>query len=186
VTVYSAKRIFFESYPVLVLCALIGVSAGYLLNLQIEKIMTLPLILAMVPPLNDLGGSVGSILGARLASALHVGILQPRFRGQKVLDKNVMAALLISLGAFSFVSAAFFIASCVMGMALVESVKMMAVFFIAALMLTVVVIISSIVSAFVSFAKGLDPDNVVIPIVTAVGDILGVICLIAAITVMGV
>jgi mgtE-like transporter len=184
--VYTIRRILLESYPVLVLCALIGVIAGYLLHLQMEKIMALPMILMMVPPLNDLGGSVGSILGARLASALHLGTLQPKFRGEKVLYKNVMAALLMSLGTFSFVSTAFFVISYTGGMAFVESIRMMMVFFIAALMLTIVVIISSVVSAFVSFAKGLDPDNVVVPIVTAVGDISGIISLIIAITVIGV
>jgi cation transporter-like permease len=38
-----------------------------------------------------------------------------------------------------------------------------------------------------SYAKGLDPDNVVIPIVTSIGDIMGVTCLIIAIKlIMGV
>jgi cation transporter-like permease len=41
--------------------------------------------------------------------------------------------------------------------------------------------------AFLSYIRGLDPDNVVIPIVTSIGDIVGVTCLIISIKiVMGV
>lgn len=184
--VYKVRRIILESYPVLLACVVIGLSAGHLLNIHLDKIRTLPLILMMIPPINDLGGGLGCILGARLASALHLGMIEPRFKGQKVLNQNLAASALMGSGVFLFVSALFFVIAYMQGMAPAYSARLMLAFFMAGLMLTVVVMLLTTVSAFVSFRKGLDPDNVVIPILTSVGDVFGVTCLLMAIKIIGV
>ena len=46
--------------------------------------------------------------------------------------------------------------------------------------MSAIVVFATVVSAFPSFRRGLDPDNVVIPIVTSVGDVSGIACLITA------
>jgi len=64
---------------------------------------------------------------------------------------------------------------------------LMFAFFAASMVAIAVTMLCTIGLAFLSYAKGLDPDNVVIPIVTSVGDVVGVTCLIISIKiVMGV
>jgi mgtE-like transporter len=64
---------------------------------------------------------------------------------------------------------------------------LMFAFFAASMVAIAVTMGCTIGLAFLSYIRGLDPDNVVIPIVTSIGDVMGVTCLIIAIKiVMGV
>ncbi|KUO39639.1 MAG: hypothetical protein AVW06_03425 [Hadesarchaea archaeon DG-33-1] len=184
--IYSVRRIVLESYPVLLLCGLIGLLAGYMLKVNIGKIEAVPLILMMVPPINGIGGNIGSILGARLASALHMGMVEPKLRGQKVLGGNIKASVFMSICVFSFIGAVFFVIAYAQGMALAGSVRLMSVFISAGMMLVPIALLSTVASTFITFMKGLDPDNLVIPIVTSIIDVSGVTCLLIAIKIVGV
>lgn len=186
-TVYTIRRILLESYPILVACALISIGAGYLLNAQIDVVKQLPLILMMIPPINGINNNVCSILGARLASALHIGMVEPKFlKNQRVLNGNINASWLMSIGAFLFTSAIFFVISYISGLGLAQSITLMLGFFVASTMAIAVTMLCTIALAFLSYARGLDPDNVVIPIVTSIGDVAGVMCLITVIKIIGV
>jgi len=183
-TVYKFKRIVLESYPVLLTCVAIGLVAGVFLESNLG--MLTPVILMMIPPINGLGGNVGSILGARLASALHMGTIEPKLRGQRMLRTNVTASWAMSLAVFAFAGAIFLVTAYVLGTSFLVSLKLALAFFVAGMILTAVVVFTTITAAFVSFTRGLDPDNVVIPVVTSIVDVLGVVCLIFAIQVLGV
>lgn len=185
-TVYSLRRILWESYPVLVLCAALSLSAGLILSSQIDSIKALPLILMMVPPINGINNNVCSILGARLASALHMGTIEPKFGRQRMLNKNVQATWLMSIGVFWFTSVIFFAIALISGIGLARSIILMLAFLVASIVAIAVTMFCTIGLAFLSFTKGLDPDNIVIPIVTSIGDIMGVTCLIMAIKIVGV
>jgi mgtE-like transporter len=185
-TVYSLRRILWESYPVLVLCAVLSLSAGLILNSQIDSIKALPLILVMVPPINGINNNVCSILGARLGSALAMGTVEPRFGKQIALRKNIRASWLMSIGVFIFTSAIFFILALISGIGLLKSITIMLAFFAASMVAIAVTMLCTILLAFQSFSRGLDPDNVVIPIVTSIGDIMGVTSLIIAMKIVGV
>jgi mgtE-like transporter len=179
-TVYSLRRILFESYPVLVVCAVISLSAGLILDSQTESIKALPLILMMVLPINGINNNVCSILGSRLTSVLHMGIIEPKFKKQRVLGKNIRATWIMSIGVFWFTSAIFFVLALMNGFGIGRSVVLMFAFFLASMVAIAGTMVCTIALAFVSFKKGLDPDNVVIPVVTSVGDILGVTFLLIA------
>jgi mgtE-like transporter len=184
--IYSVRRIVLESYPILLTCAFIGFFAGYVLEANIRKIEAVPLILMMVPPINGIGGNVGSILGARLASALHIGTVDPKFKRQAALDGNIKASVFMGVGVFVYLGALFFAIALMGGEAPAESIRLMLSLFIAGMFLMPVVLLSTVVSTFLSFSKGLDPDNLVIPLITSIIDVSGVMCLLAAIKIMGV
>jgi len=184
VTVYNFKRIVAESCPVLLACAMIGLFAGLFLELNVERLGFVALM--MVPTINGLGGNIGSILGARISSALHLGAVEPRIRGQAVLRMNVAASAGSSITIFAVASVLFFFLAGAFGATPLEAAKFSASFLMAGVVLTVAVMLMTIAIAFISFRKGLDPDNVVIPVVTSIVDVLGVICLISAIQIIGV
>lgn len=140
----------------------------------------------MIPPINGIGGNIGSILGARLASALHLGTIEPKFKRQRTLSNNVRASVFMSFGAFSFVSLSILAIAYMLGIVFVSSIRLMLTFFIASMMLVPAIILTTVASTFISFAKGFDPDNVVIPIETSIVDVLGVTCLLIAVKLVGV
>lgn len=184
-TVYSIRRIVFESYPVLLVCVIIGLFAGATLQRSLDRIPG-TLVVMMVPLLNGIGGNLGSILGARLGSALHLGTVEPRLKG-KVLRKNINASVLTSVGIFLFISAIFFLIPYIWGMGPEAALKHALAFMVAGMLLIPVIISSTILLAFISFRNGLDPDNVVIPIVTSIIDVAAAISLlIVAVNIVGV
>lgn len=184
--VYSIRKILWESYPVLVLCAALSLSAGLILGWQIESIKTLPLILVMIPPINGINNNVCSILGSRLTSGLAIGTIEPKFGKQAVLRKNIRASWFMSLGVFVFTSTIFLILALLSSVDIFKSIMITFGFFAASMAAIGVTMFCTIWLAFVSFSKGLDPDNVVIPIVTSIGDITGITCLIIAMKIVGV
>jgi len=185
--VYSVRKIVFESYPVLFACTLIGLGAGGVLEMSLTRIEG-TLVLMMVPSLNGLGGCLGSILGARLASALHLGTVEPKVKGQKVLSGNSLATVLLGLMIFAFMGAIYFASAyALLGPDIVRALKHAFVFILAGVLVLPVIILSTVMSAFISFKKGTDPDNVVIPIVTSVVDLSATVCLlIIAVQIIGV
>ncbi|MEM2878332.1 MAG: magnesium transporter [Candidatus Hadarchaeales archaeon] len=184
-TFYSVKRIVGESYPVLLVCVLIGLVAGVTLQNSLERIEG-SLVLVMVPILNGIGGNLSSILGARIASALHMGTISSELRG-KTLKENVKVSVLTGISIFLLSGLAIFAMAFWRGLSVYESAKNAAVFVLASMLLLPVIISSTVLLALASFKRGLDPDNIVIPIVTSIVDVSASACLlIISINIVGV
>lgn len=184
-SVYDFKKIVSESYRVLLVSVLIGLLAGYMLDFYSGRGRITALTLAMVPPLNGIGGNIGSILGARLSSALHLGTLTPELRGQGALRTNVLASLSLAMVVFGFASGLFFLFSLITGSTLFESLRVLLTFLFSGVLLIAIIAITSLMVAFASYTHGVDPDNVVIPVVTTVVDVVGVASLILMVHLVG-
>jgi mgtE-like transporter len=52
--------------------------------------------------------------------------------------------------------------------------KYILIIILSGLILTVLVVVLGIISAFIAFKRGMDPDNMVTPIVTTSGDFIGI------------
>lgn len=181
--VYSFRKIVSDSYRVLLVSVMIGLAAGYMLDVwgSIN-----PFVLAMVPPINGIGGNIGSVLGARLSSALHLGTVTPDFRGQGALRVNLVASATLGVIVYSFTGGLFFVSSLLTGGSTLGALRIAGIFFGAGMLLTIIIAFTSIVAAFTSFTRGIDPDNVVIPVVTTVVDVAGVVSLLIMVSIIGV
>ena len=74
---YETNTILKQSTPVLLLCSLLGGAAGSILNSAVETLLTNPSLLTLLPLFSGESGSLISILGARLSSGLHSGLVEP-------------------------------------------------------------------------------------------------------------
>lgn len=183
--VYNFRKIVSESYRVLLAAVMIGSVAGYMLDVYSGRIGAI--ILAMVPPVNGIGGNIGSVLGARLSSALHLGTVTPHLRGQRALRINLISSTSLGLIVYAFTGGLFFLSSFfLIGRTLFRSLMLSTVFFTTGMLLTSIIALTSVLSAFVSYTKGIDPDNVVIPVVTTVVDVGGVGSLLIMVNIIGV
>lgn len=174
---YQMKKILKESIPILSLLMIIQMFSGQILNLHLEKFLMLPILLMFIPMINGVCGNIGSILGARVSSGLHVGYITPDFRG-KELRENIIGVLLLSLLTFVFLGCLVYVIS--------SSFKLVVIMIGAGIILTLGVICLCIPTAIISFRKGADPDNVVIPILTTGADVLGICCLLLMIKLVGI
>ncbi len=184
--VYSAPKIIKESIPLLTICIGVEVLIGQILNTN-QGIMTMPIILTLIPVINGVGGNIGSILGARLASGLHTGIIGLDFKGNE-LRKNVTGTFVLGLITFCTLGLIIYLVLPVIGLdiAVIGFTKLMLIVIGTGVLLILCLIGLSVISAVYSFKKGIDPDNSIMPIVTTSGDALGILCLFLMISIIGI
>jgi len=174
---YQMKKILMESIPLLTVLMIIEIFGGQVLNSQLERFVVFPILLMFIPVINGVCGNIGSILGARVSSGLHVGYITPDFRG-KELRENMIGIVLLALLTFCFLGCLVYVIS--------TSFKLVFIMMGAGLLLTLGMICLCIPTAMISFRKGIDPDNVVIPILTTGADVLGILCLLLMIKLVGI
>jgi mgtE-like transporter len=175
---YSSRNIVRESAPILAVLTLVQVTAGQTLNLESGSLLSAPILLLLVPAVNAVGGNVGSILGARVSSGLHLGSIQPTLRSERMWV-NVGQALVAGIVTFAFLAFVVHWGAPALGVQpSLTFAQLLLLLGLTGLALTASLAAVAVAAAFVAFRQGMDPDNAVIPVVTSVGDLLGIVWLI--------
>lgn len=178
------KTITLHSLPVLVGAVFIGVMAGQILSYYQDRLFAIPILLALVPAINGIGGNVGSVLGSRVASGLHFGGLwSNQARGFRT---DLLASVILTVVTFTFLGAFAYVVAPILGLTVTMSLSKLALTtLLAGLGLIVVMILLVIVVGMLSHRFGWDPDNLVVPVLTTAGDTLGIVFLLLAGEVVG-
>ncbi len=175
---YSWKTILRSSIPLLTLTIFIEIMAGQLLQGNQDMFILLPIFLITLPVINGVGGNVGSILGSRLASGLHVGYIQLDINN-KYIQMNVFTAVCIGLLTYGILAILIYVIALFTGIQMdIGLTQFVTIVILAGGLLIFIISIVSVFTAFISFKRGLDPDNIVSPVVTTVSDTLGILFLI--------
>ncbi|MEE9174170.1 MAG: magnesium transporter [Thermoplasmata archaeon] len=151
-----------------------NVVAGQILNASEAIFLAAPFLLILVPVINGVGGNVGTVLGARITSGLYTGTLSVRL-SDRGLRAQVRDALVLYLLSFSLLG--IFIYAAAVGLGVTPPFGLEVLLFLmltTGLMLAGVLILVTVAVALLSFSHGLDPDNFITPIVTTLGDLLGI------------
>jgi len=175
--IYRWTRVVHAGLPILTLGVCVEIFAGQLLQTSQHTLLLFPILFLTIPVINSVAGNIGSVLGARLASGLHVGSIEMSFK-DATLRENVFTAIvlgsvtyfILSIGIYSLAS----YLDLTLGINLVEFVAIMVG---AGITLVCIIALASVFTAVWSFKKGLDPDDMVAPVVTTLGDTLGIIFL---------
>jgi mgtE-like transporter len=159
--------------------------AGVVVESRVERFLTFPALLVLVPPLMSDTGALGASLSSRLASKLHLGALEARAvpEGLALLDTSI--SLLFGLWVFVLVAVCAHFASLAMGFASPGLLKMVEVGLVAGLLTTAVLAILAYYVAVATFRLGLDPDNHGVPFVTSASDLLAILALTIALVAFG-
>ncbi len=178
------RRITLQSLPVLMGTVVIGVLSGQILSYYQDRLFAIPVLLALVPAVNGIGGNVGSILGSRVASGLHLGSLwSNKARG---FNRDVGAAVILGIITFAFLGLVAGVGGPLLGLPAPPSImKLLLTTLFAGIALIVVMIILVIPVGVLSHRYGWDPDNIVVPVLTTAGDTLGIVFLLLAGEVVG-
>ena len=157
---------------------MIEVYAGNLLQQQDTILLQrLPIFLISIPVINSIGGNIGSILGARLASGLHIGSITLSIN-DKEMHNNVLSAILLGITTYTLLAIIIYYIGIFTGTTKgIALMNYLMIFIGTGVFLICILSLISVISAFISFKKGVDPDDVVAPIVTTFGDTFGIIIL---------
>jgi len=170
---YKFLRIYFESSPVVVLCGLLGISAGIFLHYHQQDFGAAPYLLVLLPQLISKVGSIGSISGMRLTSGLYIGYTRP-FAWNKYVWQNLLAALILSIILVLPVALITHIAAFFLNIGKPVFSVLFILTFVGMVPLSFGASLISFIIASISKRMHLDPSNVVAPLITSMGDMSGI------------
>ncbi len=184
-TYYKAGKIVRQSFLLLFALVFLEIIAGQFINTN-SRILSLPALLMLIPVVNGVGGNIGSILGSRLTSGLHVGYIEPKYN-DKNLRKNILLALALGGSVFAIMGVIIYVITPILHLDVEFSLwKLLIIFIGSGFMLIMTLCCICVFSALITYRKGLDPDNIVTPIVTTLGDFIGISSILAMSLIVGI
>ncbi|THE66096.1 hypothetical protein D8Y22_04015 [Salinadaptatus halalkaliphilus] len=179
--------IYREALPVLVIALGGGLFAGLVLEGMVERVQQFPGLLVMVPVFLATRGNVYGALGGRIASGLHQGLIEPQFEWNDRLVNAVIASFVNGIGISIVIGVITWFALVILpGWWPAPMYALVGIMLIAGVLTSVVLIFGLLLLLFVFYKWGFDPDNLVGPIVTTLGDIFGMVFMLLAVTLVGV
>lgn len=176
-----AVRAYREALPVLLVSGAGGLFAGAVLGGMEAELRAVDGLLLLVPALLATRGNVYGSLGARLASALHQGLVEPRIGfGDERVRVAVAAALSNGLLVSAFAAVAGFAVLFALGRPRAPLLSLVAIAVLAGLLSGILLSVTVVAVVFLGYRRGLNPDTLAGPVVTTTGDLVGVAALLLA------
>jgi mgtE-like transporter len=176
-----ATEAYREALPVLAVSAVGGLFAGVVLGGMEAELSAVPGLLLLVPALLATRGNVYGSLGARLASALHQGLVEPRFDpDDERLVAAVTAAMANGVTVSVFAAASGFLLLFLLGRPRASLASLVGIALIAGLISGLLLTVTVVGVVFLGYRRGLNPDTLAGPVVTTTGDVVGVATMLLA------
>ena len=175
----ETRKILQQSTPVLLLCSFLGSSAGGILNSSLETLLTNPSLLTLLPLFSGESGSLISILGARLSSGLHSGLVEPFKKPEGNAVHNFIISIILAIIVFPLIGLLAESSSYLLDTVGVGFDKIMIISTLSGLILVTLMVFIVYYISITSYNNNLDPDNIVIPISTSVTDSISSLILVS-------
>lgn len=159
-----------------------GIIGGLLLITLLDKLYLLPGLLVILPGFLETHGNILGSLAARIGTALHTKRLKPKGEHSRYIKSNTYATILeailsgIILGVIAYLITHLIFK--------VQSPYLILVSLLAVILAIAIEIPLVIAATFWLFKHGYDPDDMMGPYVTTLGDILGIASLLFAVAVL--
>jgi mgtE-like transporter len=177
-----ASSAYREALPALVASLLGGLLAGVVLSGMRPELRSVPGLLVLIPALLATRGNVYGSLGARVATALHQGLVEPRLSAaDRRLGAAVAAAVSNGLLASTFASVVVFGLLTALSDPVAPLPTLVGVALVAGVLSGAVLSVVVVTVVFAGYRRGRDPDTLVGPVVTTTGDVFGVVFLLLAV-----
>jgi mgtE-like transporter len=176
---WSVRGITRTLLPVLLVLTALELLSGLALGSFEATLLRYPSLLVLVPVTIGTAGNLGSVLSARLSTSVHLGLLAFSPDDDRLVG-NAVASVLLAMTVFPFVGAGAWVITRAAGTARLGVGTVVTVAGVSGLVLSVLVVAVTLTSTYAAVRFELDPDDVVIPTVTNVCDVLGVVVLVAA------
>ncbi len=170
------KDIFFTQ----VFSVLGGLFAGIVLAVYSDKMFLIPGMLIIIPGFMAMRGNISGTFASRISSGLYMKAINPDDKKSKFIQGNVKASFfLAAMVSFALGLIAFVFSFLTTGLLIPQIIL---VPFFAGILSNLILNPLTLMATLYLFKKGHDPDNIMGPFVTTVGDVTSMISLLIAIT----
>ena len=155
-----------------------AIVAGFVLASSLNLLELVPSLFILIPGFLEIHGSISSSLASRLSAGLFLHVVKPNFKPQRIIIGNVIAGLVLSLIVSLFLGVvAYFFEFIFFNSA---NFKIILISLLASVIVSPILVLVTVASTIWFFRKGFDPNNIMGPYITTLGDIIGVMSLILA------
>ncbi|MGH2727309.1 MAG: magnesium transporter, partial [Actinomycetota bacterium] len=182
----TARRILRESLLVLAITGLVNILAGTIVEHRLDRFVSLPALLVLMPPFLENAGALGGIVSSRLASRLHLGSIRPRLLPERLAALEISLAGPWALLNFGLTGITSHYVAIALGFASPGVFQMTGIALLAGYLCTLGAAVMAYATAVATFRFGLDPDNHGIPMITSAMDLVGVISVIGVVVMLGI
>lgn len=173
----SLRPILAQIMPILLLTLAASILAGFLLLEMKRSLELLPGLLALIPAVMGTRGSIYGAFGSRLATGLHLGIIEPKFVKNRNLSNAIEVALINSVVISVLIAVFAYAILLVLARETVPLWALVTISLTAGIISGLILLGIVMFITFTGFKKGVDPDNLVGPLVTVTGDVFSILAL---------
>lgn len=170
-----------QALPVLMLLAVGSLATGAVFERMRPLLRQFPGLIVLVPPLIGLRGNINTSMGARLASAMHLGVVDPEALWDREVAENLGGSLALSATMPALAGVLAWAASLLIGLEVMALSRFVLVASLAGLASGVLLAGVTLVILVVAHRYGIDPDNVTGPALATVGDVVTLVVLYATV-----
>lgn len=182
----AVRRIVLEMTAVILLTPLLDILAGALLQAREPGLAFVPALYLLIPPFVSQAGALGGILSSRLTSKLQLGVITARGRPEAPALIDASLILAFGLVVFTLIGVVTVALSNLTGLGHPGASTLIAGTLLAGVMALPVTMVVAYYLAILTSRFGLDPDNQGVPIITSLMDLVGVACVLFAMSLLGV
>ena len=175
-----------EAFPVLLVAGLVDVVAGVTIEARLDSFLVYPALLVLIPPFLEDAGALGGILASRLATKLHLGVVEPTPLPGRVARRDFLLIGLYAVPLYVVLGLSVDLVSAVFGLESPGALQLVAVSLVGGMIATACALAIGYYGSIATFRLGFDPDNYGIPIMTSSMDLVGALAVILAIALVGV
>jgi mgtE-like transporter len=180
------RRIVLEMTGVILLTPLLDILAGGLLQAREPALAFVPALYLLIPPFVSQAGALGGILSSRLTSKLQLGVITARGRPEAPALIDASLILAFGLVVFTLIGVVTVALSNLTGLGRPGVTTVIAGTLLAGVMALPITMVVAYYLAILTTRFGLDPDNQGVPIITSLMDLVGVACVLFAMSLLGV
>lgn len=178
------KKVVKESTIAEILSVSGGMIAGIVLSSMTGILEKVPGMLAAIPAFLNMRGAIFSSFGARISTRLHIGELEPNYRLKGIALEEVLASFTLGILQSLLIGIFAYFVSLFMGVN-PSLPHLLVIFILAGFLSNVIMITVTFFSDIWLYRRGIDPDNVIGPYITSIGDTVGLLTIIASAKVFG-
>ena len=130
-------------------------------------------------------GAIGGILSSRIASKLHLGVIEPSALPSRRARPDIVTTFGLAIPVFVLSALLADLTARGLGLASPGAASLVGVALLGGAVAVAVSVLVAYYASVVGYRLGLDPDNLGIPLVTAALDLVGSVAFVLAVALLG-